>query len=286
MSGGMQNEPVKVVIGQFTNDDHPDIAALAPGAGVGYDLWLAQSTDEAVLKGTTTSSTRLDSPSMFLDAIVVPVDLDRYDPNKTSLDEVAVFLPNSEGTTGYVAVARDSGTSSWSIEVSDPLENVSFANSDKSPLTPGLASTAVADIDGDGFRDVVVMGFVEPDGVKLPRAIIFWNTPDASGNRRLDAANQTQVPAITTEMNEVPLNAFAVINADADLPREIVLVTAGNTYLVEIDGTTRAVSEPKALDIDGGDAIAVADMNRDGVEDLIIGNASGFVILQQKPRVQ
>lgn len=288
MPGSMQNEPVKVVIGQFTDDDHPDIAALAPGEGLGYHLWLAQSTDEAVLKGTTTSSARLDSLSKFPEAIVVPVDLDKHDPEKRSLEEVAVFLPDIMGTSAELAVARDSGASSWSITFSDPLEGMSFVNSADQRLTPGLASTAVADIDGDGLRDVVVMGFVDaPDGGKLPRAIIFWNTPDAAGNGGLDATNRTQVPVIMTGMNEIPLNAFAVIDADADLPREIVLVTAGNTYLVEIDGATRTVGEPRELDVDGGgDTIAVADMNRDGVEDLILGNASGFLIFQQKPRIQ
>ena len=304
----VQNVLVRSVIGQFTDGDaHPDLAVLAypiedPGPDCPpvmipadeYRLWLAQSSGEAVLKGTTSSSSDALFSASFKDAILVPVNLDG-DQNTT--DELAVFIPLPKDS--QTAEARSELFIAESILGPEPLnkpmwvvrkpleqavrtsEELSHTASGMLPLWVGPASTAAADLDGDGLQDVVVMGVLEstdePAGDRT-ETIVFWN--DGAGG--LDVEDRTRVPQIMGES----VRAFALINAGEDLPGEIALVTSSGIYLAEVgvEGDPRGLAAPRLVVPSGGDAITVADMNGDGLDDLILGSGTDITIYRQKSR--
>jgi hypothetical protein len=118
----------------------------------------------------------------------------------------------------------------------------------------------LGDVDGDGWRDIVLVG---QHGADAELVVIFNDAGDFSANwhAALPISRET--------------SALGLINLDADAGLEIVV--AAGSFLTVYDGADQSLSEANLsfqIISEGGDvrAIETADFDRDGVPDLVFGH--------------
>jgi hypothetical protein len=282
---------------------------LDTGGTIETNLWLVPSTGDAALDVTT--ARKSDSlpdqyhPCMGIQAVV---DLDR-----DGIDEIVQFSPSFEGQTprGALATARaqqgPAGFRRWVFDsdvrsideyfFDNPLpgdacvlgpgggvggkpepatERPDNGGGDEPGYAPSYAFPTrieVADVDGDGAREVAVMGYVEVELGISDSAIVIFPNP---GNGRLDADNR-----IVVTLPDDFVFSFTFINADADREQELVVLAPGGAYLVDVDMAQRTASVRHRLPaLFGGFVAASGDVDGDGVEDLAISGTDGLAIFR------
>ena len=135
----------------------------------------------------------------------------------------------------------------------------------------------IADIDGDGARDIVALGFIDDAQV----LVVYWNEAGA-----FDDASSTTLPLAQ------PTTALLAYNFDGDAELEIVLADATGASLVDV-----APSAPRALvsavpmpGIAAGSApgtsLSAGDFDRDGVVDLVLGHDDSISLYRSLPGIE
>ncbi len=150
---------------------------------------------------------------------------------------------------------------------------------DLSPTGAVPVPLQLGDLDGDGWRDIVLLGET-PDGEA--RILVLWN--DGAG--QFDTANSS------TAWQPIETTAYLLLNVDED-PALEVLVAASYSSAPEL-GTIEAydVVDRRLLDLYPvldlyNQDIAVmesADFDRDGVRDLVLGHSDSMSLYRSLPR--
>jgi hypothetical protein len=137
----------------------------------------------------------------------------------------------------------------------------------------------VADIDNNQKKDVAALF---QDGEEM-RLVIFWNNGDG-----ISASSMTVVDDFSEPGNkDSDLKAFTFVNNDRDPELEIVLLTKERPYKMQVvPGSPPSLD--KLLPIDnvlGGTIIAAGDVTGDGLDDLVIGDATGGRVWESVPEI-
>jgi hypothetical protein len=135
---------------------------------------------------------------------------------------------------------------------------------------------SIVDVDGDGYRDLVLVGAV--DGVA--ELVIFFNR----GDDRLDPDDVCRVRA-----DGEALAAFTFANLDDDDDPELVVATASQLWRLErqqLVGTI-AIEQGQRLDVGTGVSLQIdgglvgGDFDGDGVDDIALGDFElGFAVFR------
>jgi hypothetical protein len=147
-----------------------------------------------------------------------------------------------------------------------------------SALFPGIRCHVIADLDGNGYPDIVVTGTRQ-------KAAIFWNGPVG-----FNADNKTILPtkeSITAQVADLNGDGYLDIvipniydydklqqpkdPIDISAPAQTAPWNAG-TYIYWGGANGYSASDRLVLPTVGGDDVAIADLNRDGYLDLVISS--------------
>ncbi len=134
---------------------------------------------------------------------------------------------------------------------------------------PSVSRLLVGELDGDTLPDVLVL-----PGGDAARAPVRLGS---AGNPTADtAAVPTWTPQVLPTNGPGPFNAGALLDADGDGALDALLVSGGQDRLLLGDGWGRMLDGTSGLlpvDWADGRAVTVTDVNHDGLDDLLIGNA-------------
>ncbi len=293
------NTPLYLALGEFSDSGEPhlDICALARegfddqmqgGAGgrqgpaaLAYRMWLAQSTGEAELTTTTTkASDEFPADQLLETALLATVDLDQQ-----GSDELVFLHPRvKDDYTGVQGVLRVMRSEGGKLVADEPLVGdeafMIFDVFGDGATVPSLNRVLTGDLDADGFPDLALVtrtiAFDPEKGIQTTAvtATVYWN--DAG---TLDLANKATV---ALPEGSVP-TALAELEADGSTGLELVVFTPTEGFLVDFDG--RTPKEARRLKgVPGATAAAAGDLDRDGVDDILIGDASTTRLLLGKAK--
>jgi hypothetical protein len=134
----------------------------------------------------------------------------------------------------------------------------------------------VADVDGDGFGDVLAMFM---DANKHPQLRVMLN----DGQGTLDPTRLIEVPMPPLGAAEIATDFTTVRTESTSARRSIALLTSQKLWLIPWSQSASSFATPIAQGtstqvIAGGRSIAAADVDGDGVEDLVIADAQGVAL--------
>ena len=260
--------PLISVADDWNADGQPDMAAVALSepcdtlSSCLIRLWLVEGGSEARLVRALPGP-QLPSEASLLstrapDGPRVAVSLLSGDLNGNGTPELVLVAPRSDG----------SGTGVWSVEPGADwrnwqdrsLEFLVFNDWDLATAS----SARLADLDGNGALDLVVP-FRDAAGTACLG--VLWN--DGAGQL---AAMQPSVLPIA------PAPAGFTVLPDAT----VVAVAQGLAQALRFDSTTTDWVTT-VLDLQGGLAVAGADVTGDGIHDLIIASSAGIQVAQGVP---
>jgi len=186
---------------------------------------------------------------------------------------VAVADLNADGFADIVTANQ--GSSSVSVLLGQP--NTTFVTAPSSPLQvgDGPAFVATVDLNGDGLLDLVTANSYSDDVSVLLQQVDHTFSPAPESPLSVGAGAGPR------------WLAFADINSDGML--DIVTANGGSddvsVLLGQNDHSFRlATNSPFRVGASGMRALAVADLNGDGLPDVVTANEGGIVVLFQVAR--
>jgi hypothetical protein len=295
--------PYRTVIGQFSGDQHADVAVLTTQVDlqtildptkkaqeIDVGLWLLEGTMEAdfmlpdpkSLEGKPASDVALKDAVLKSvksgDLAMVALNLDDDEP-----EEILILVPDKVSSTTLLFVAdADAKERSWSITPEGAL----FPEDSPMAAWRVTARASVADVNGDDKMDVVAL-FSGGTDDKESHLVVFWN--EGKG-----ISSKSPMTELVTPLNpkdpsgaaDYPI-AYALLNRDEDAEKELAVLTLNGTYIVEVlPGSPPSLDTPVALQgMPGGLAIAAGDVTGDGLDDLVIGDITGGSIWKSVPKI-
>lgn len=235
--------------------DGIDTKAGVPQAVGPYRLWLAPAQGGAQLDATVLqrqADPPLDATWDWPRAVIATVDVDG--PNAPTAQALIVVPP----------VAKSGATALFMVKPSFALSMIgTIGGWDYTQLPNHIPNLRSSDIDGDGTLDVVVH---YADATGKPALIVLWN--DNAGAFTL--ANSASVPGPPD-----PAVAFTSFRPGPVAQHAVAMLTAKGVYLAKTDGTKRQFLPPvQAPGLPGGALVGAADLDGDGVADLVISHGS------------
>ena len=149
----------------------------------------------------------------------------------------------------------------------------------KGPKVEDLGGASILAVDLDGDRGEAarpdVLATLLDEASLLPTIAVFRN--DGSG--KLQAPIKLTLPEFP---DDAPyLRTFAAFNYDGDPQKELVLVTGGGAYVVDVDLSTGQLQIVASLpDVAGATSVRAGDIDADGIDDLAFGGPSGVRVLR------
>ena len=158
------------------------------------------------------------------------------------------------------------------------------------PIDQQISNLRVADLDGDGLNDLIVVNNLHSKINLLYNLTGKTNRTDAAPARKLDL-NELP-PDARFRIDSVPTDeriiALAVADLNGDGRPDLVYFGDGKDLIVRYNLGTNGWSEPKRWHLEDGlmspNAIATGDLNGDGLTDLVLLGDSGtaYFFAQQK----
>lgn len=290
--------PVRTTVAELgVEQGHGDIAVIAQDfikSKLGF--WLVASTGDAALSETTSwPSEPIDPPNVLADlGIIAAINVD-----DDADDEIVLAAPALDSATlslagGVLLVAdpQDMNAGRALVEVARYETEEVFVGQPTAECpecppaeTGSVATVALAgeqriatdDLDGDGRRDVAVLGYVPSgDGVSFKaRLVIYWNQATGDASSAFDPSQRSVV-----EPDGGAITGFTTLSADADGARELVVLTKQGAFLLDFAGKSVPERVP-LVGVPRGIAIAAADLTGDGLEDLVVGTDKEVELLPQ-----
>lgn len=304
-SGGEPDLPVAVGVGQFTSDDHLDIAALAVTLGGETRLWLVPSTGTAALSTGTTKVLTLGAGS---DVAPCSASLVRMDLDADGRDELLVIGEaagaNAQGARIVVARASSNeGVDSFSLDPPIDFPELKLTNhplprslcrayltgEDVEEAEGRLGRVEVGNVDATGGQDLVVMTFVatgEGEQQTLTSRLLVF--PDG----KLDAGSALDI-ALPSDVNPV---TFTLLYADKDPELELAYFAPQGTFVADLDLAAKKLTNLVTLDqpffgaepatapgFDFPINPVAGDFDGDGIPDVAMGYLSGTQLFYGVP---
>ncbi len=153
-----------------------------------------------------------------------------------------------DGKPDLVVSLADTGELAWFRGVGDGT----FEPARKRPVGPELGAVRVADLDLDGHLDVVVA--------------VGGSTPAVAVLR---SAGQNVPPPVTLHAAGGPVRDLALTDLDHDGDLDVLALRADGLWALE-NGRGAGLGPWRQVSALGGDRLEVADLDRDGEEDLVL----------------
>jgi hypothetical protein len=198
----------------------------------------------------------LDQPfeSDFADNVVPDCGADfraaaAADVNGDGLDEAVVFYECDESSPLMMSVVSMGGDG---IGFVTGMVNVQVSADALDPFR-----VQIGDVDGDGKVDAMVQVI----GTSSEGVLVVWN--------EMLAGDTAAAPASATIAD---LDDLALINADEDAALEIAVLQFGSVGIADVDVQARTIGAvaPKLVAGDATGRLLVGDVNKDGLNDLVV----------------
>ncbi len=165
-----------------------------------------------------------------------------------------------------------------------------FSGKEIYPIDQQIANLHVADLDGDGLNDIIVVNNLRSKINLLYNLSGKTNRADAASARKLEL-NELPPDArfrIDSVPTEERIAALAVADVNGDGRPDLIYFGDTKDLMVRYNLGTNGWSEPKQWHLDDGhmdpNALAVGDLNGDGLNDIALLGDNGVVyfLAQQK----
>lgn len=294
-------------------DQHPDLVAIGSRAGEAQTLglWAVPSTGAAELPASgvpqdqveerakrTPFDTGLDGRGT--ESVAVG-DLDcgpGADATRCASDEIVVFQSTEKATDASsideprITVFAATDDRLGFVSTSGPCPEIAGSGAfiDSKPdlfddVPPTFEQTAIADVDGDGYPDVVAWWFgYDPEtlATEAGDAYVFWNGPAGFAGT---CPTRIAVPPGQFIRSIVPF-------VTADDTRAVAITVIEGIHILTLEegrdlsacgdpASDRCRLMPELAPLDFADFV---DFDHDGLEDLIASHAGGIEVYRQRPR--